>query len=132
VGVIEKEGVTAELTLVSPLERRLRPRVEAATQNALRFLAAGIRRTEQRLRAFEEQYGRATAEFLAQYENDQLKETLDFDEWIGEWRMLERLQDHAATLRGIEFANGSLLSTGSWDDRLAPTTRSTRIGTAST
>ena len=95
----------AELTLVSPLGRRLRPLVEAAIQNELRLLAAGIRRTEQRLRAFEDQYGLATAEFLSQYENDQLEETLDFDEWIGEWRMLERLQDNASTLREIRFAN---------------------------
>jgi hypothetical protein len=105
VGVTYQESIMAELTLVSPFGRQLRPLVEAAIQNELRLLAAGIRRTQQRLRAFEQQYGLATTEFLAQYEDDQLEETLDFDEWIGEWRMLERLQDNAATLRGIEFAN---------------------------
>jgi len=94
-----------ELTLVTPDQRRLRPLVEAALQNELRLLSAGIRRTKQRLRAFEEQYGLSTAEFLDQYENDQLKETMDFDEWVGEWRLLERLQDNASTLQGIQFAN---------------------------
>jgi hypothetical protein len=94
-----------ELTLSTPDQRRLRPLVEVAIQNELRLLAAGIRRTEQRLRAFEERFGLATAEFLEQYENDQLEETLDFDEWVGEWRLLERLQDNASTLREIEFAN---------------------------
>ena len=94
-----------ELTLVSPDQRRLRPLVEAAIQNELRLLAAGIRRTERRLRGFEEKYGLATAEFLQQYENDKLEETLDFDEWIGEWRLLERLQDNASTLQEIQFAN---------------------------
>ena len=94
-----------ELTLVSPDQRRLRPLVEAAIQNELRLLAAGIRRTEQRLRGFEEKYGLPTAEFLQQYENDKLEETLDFDEWIGEWRLLERLQDNASTLQEIQFAN---------------------------
>jgi hypothetical protein len=95
----------AELTLVSPDQRQLRPLIEAAIQNELRLLAAGIQRTEQRLRAFEEQYGLATSEFLCQYENDELEEILDFDEWIGEWRLLERLQDSASTLREIQFAN---------------------------
>ena len=94
-----------ELTLVTSDQRRLRPLVEVAIQNELRLLAAGIRRTEQRLRGFEERYGLATAEFLDQYENDQLEESLDFDEWVGEWRLLERLQDNASTLREIQFAN---------------------------
>lgn len=94
-----------ELTLVSPAPRRLRPLVEAAIQNELRLLAAGIRRTEERLRAFEKRYGLTTDEFLQQYENDQLQETLDFDEWVGESRLLERLQDNASTLREIEYAN---------------------------
>jgi hypothetical protein len=98
-------GTMTELKLVTPDQRRLRPLVEAAIQNELRLLAAGIRRTEQRLRAFEEQYGLATAEFLDQYGNDQLEETLDFDEWVGEWRLLERLHDNASTLREIRFEN---------------------------
>lgn len=94
-----------ELTLVTPDRRRLKPLIEAAIQNELRLLAAGIQRTEQRLRAFEERYGLATAEFLQQYENDELEETLEFDEWVGESRLLERLQDNASTLREIQFAN---------------------------
>ena len=94
-----------ELTLVSPHQRGLRPLVEAAIQNELRLLAAGIRRTQERLRQFEAQYGLPTAEFLRRYENDELQETLDFAEWIGEWRLLERLQDKVSTLREIQVAN---------------------------
>jgi hypothetical protein len=52
----------------------------------------GIRRTEERLRFFESKYQLFTAEFINQYENDEHPETLDFDEWIGEARMLQRLQ----------------------------------------
>jgi hypothetical protein len=52
----------------------------------------GIRRTEERLRFFESKYKLFTAEFINQYENDEHPETLDFDEWIGEARMLQRLQ----------------------------------------
>lgn len=95
----------AELILVSPRQRLLRPLVEAALQNELRLLEAGIRRTQQRLSAFETRYGLSTAEFLRRYENDELQETLDLAEWAGEYRMLERLQSKATTLREIQFAN---------------------------
>jgi len=95
----------AELTLISPRQRILRPLVEAALQNEARILEAGIRRTQNRLRAFETQYNLSTAEFLRRYKKDELEETLDFAEWVGEYRMLNRLQDKALTLREIQFAN---------------------------
>ena len=95
----------AALKLISSGQRPLRPLVEAAIHNELRLLQAGIQRTEQRLRAFEMQYGLASEEFLPRYENDELPETLDFAEWVGEYRLLERLQEKAATLQEIRFAN---------------------------
>ena len=95
----------AELVLTSPRQRRLRPLVEAAIQNELRLLAAGIRRTEERLHAFETQYGLTSAEFIRRFENDELQETLDLAEWVGECRLLERLKDKEATLQEIQFAN---------------------------
>jgi hypothetical protein len=30
---------------------------------------------------------------------------LEFAEWVGEYRLLERLREKVATLRGIEFAD---------------------------
>jgi len=79
--------------------------VEAALSNELRVTQAGIRRTEQRLQAFESRHGLSSQEFLQRYENDELAETLDFAEWVGEYRLLERLHEKAETLRGIRFAN---------------------------
>jgi hypothetical protein len=94
-----------ELTLVSKHNRPLRPMVEAALANELRLLEAGIRQTEQRLVAFEAQCGMTTDEFVRLFENDELEETLAFIEWLGEARLLQRLQEKAVTLREIEFAN---------------------------
>ena len=45
-----------------------------------------------------------TSEFIQRYENDELDETLEFGEWIGEYRMLQGLIEDADQLRGIEFA----------------------------
>jgi phage shock protein A len=95
----------SELTLISPRQRQLKPLVEAALQNELCLLEAGIRRTEQRLREFEAQYELSSAEFIHRYEQDELEETLQFDEWVGEYRLLERLREKADILRDIRFAN---------------------------
>ena len=93
------------LTLTSTKHRPLRPLVEAALENQLRLLNAGIARTEERLQAFETDYGLSSTEFIRRYENDELPETLGIDEWVGEYRMLVRLQEKAETLQEIRFAD---------------------------
>ena len=95
----------AELVLISPRRRQLKPLVEAALQNELRLLEAGIHRTEQKLRDFESQYGLSSTEFIRRYEQDELEETLEFAEWLGGYRLLERLKEKADILREIQFAN---------------------------
>jgi hypothetical protein len=93
------------LTLTSTKQRPLRPLVEAALENQLRLLQAGIGRTEERLRAFEADYGLSSTEFIRRYEDDELPETLTLDEWVGEYRMLARLREKAETLQEIRFAD---------------------------
>ncbi len=93
------------VTLTSRRKRPLRPLVEAAIQNELRLLQSGIKRTEQRLQDFEAEYGFSSDEFISRYENDELAETLDFAEWIGEYRLLERLHDKAKTLQEVQIAS---------------------------
>jgi len=95
----------SELVLVSAQKRPLRPLVEAALTNEARLLEAGIRRTEQRLRDFEKERQMTTAEFVARYENNELPETLESAEWIGEHRLLARLREKADVLRGVRFAD---------------------------
>ena len=95
----------AALTLTSPRQRPLRPLIEAAIHNELRLLQTGIWRTEQRLETFERQHGLSSKEFLRRYENDELTETLEFAEWVGEYRLLERLREKVDTLQEIRFAN---------------------------
>lgn len=95
----------AKLTLVSTRDHPLQPLVEAALANELRFLEAGIQRTEQRLSEFEHKHQMSTAEFAARYENDELPETLEFAEWIGEHRLLARLREKAEMVREIQFAD---------------------------
>jgi hypothetical protein len=95
----------AELTLISPYPHSLQPLVEGALRNELRLLEAGTQRSDQRLQAFEARYGVSTAEFVQRYENDALEETRDFAEWIGEYRLRQRLLGKADILRAIRFAD---------------------------
>jgi len=94
-----------ELKLVSKTEHVLKPIVEAALENELHLVEAGIRQTEQHLKNFEEKYQLNTGDFITGYENDRYEETMEFIEWIGEFRLLKRSMEKADTLRSISFAN---------------------------
>jgi hypothetical protein len=79
--------------------------VETARANEVRLLEVGIRRTERRLRAFEAPRRMTTKDFVRRSENDELDETLELAEWIGEYRLLQRLSDKTEALRGVRFAS---------------------------
>jgi len=95
----------SELRLIFPGERDIRPIVEAALQNELALLEAGIRQTEHNLKKFEKKYDMNTERFVSDYENDKVGETIEFAEWIGEFRMLKRLTDKSEALKGIQVEN---------------------------
>jgi hypothetical protein len=78
--------------------------VRAALDNEVRLLETAIRRTKSRIRSFEERFKTGTADFLSRYETGDVQETLEADEWIGEYRMMERLQDSRNALREARLA----------------------------
>jgi hypothetical protein len=94
-----------ELKLISHHSAPMRPIVESALIGALHSIEAGIQRTNQRLRVFESRYRLTTEEFIKRYRNDEFQETTDFDEWIGEYKMLQGLHEDADRLRGIRIAD---------------------------
>ena len=95
----------SELRLISDEKYQVKPLVEAALERELRLMEVGIRQTEHRLRVFEEKYQKPTSDFITEYEDDQFEETLEMVEWIGEYRLLERLREKTDALRSIHFAN---------------------------
>jgi hypothetical protein len=44
-----------------------------------------------------------TEAFVQRYVNDEFEETLEFVEWIGEYRMLQGLKEDAIQLRGLSL-----------------------------
>lgn len=95
-----------ELKLISRSPGLIRPLVENAITGFLCEIENGIQITQKRLQEFENQYQMNTEDFIRRYENDELPETLELGEWIGEYRMLKGLQEDAMQLRGIEFVAG--------------------------
>jgi hypothetical protein len=89
------------LTLVSTQQESIRPLVESALAREAKLLEVAIRQTQARLRAFEAEYKMTTTEFLHRFANDEIAETLDLDEWIGESRLLDSLLRKQDTLKGI-------------------------------
>jgi len=85
----------SELKLISRHPGSIKSLVERAIIATLRSTEAGIKTTEQRLQEFEQKYQMSTEEFIQRYENDEFQETLEFVEWIGEYRMLKGLREDA-------------------------------------
>lgn len=94
-----------DVRLITNGKRELKPLIEAAIANELRLIEAGMKQAEKAIQEFEKKYQMATQEFLSRYENDEIEEAMDFAEWVGEIRLLERLQEKAETLRDIRFEN---------------------------
>lgn len=95
----------SQLTLTATTHQPLRPLVEAALNNEMRILEAAIQRSERRLGDYEAAHGMESGQFIERYENDELAETLEFAEWIGEYRLLIRLREKADAYRGISIVN---------------------------
>lgn len=92
------------LTLTSLRNDPLEPLIASAMATELRMLETSPRQTQARLRAFEQQYGLTTAEFVAQYARNEIEETLETIEWLGENRMAMSIEDQIEGLRAIQFA----------------------------
>ena len=95
----------ADVRLIYDGERQLKPLVEAALANELRLTEAGLKQTENRVSELEKRHRMSSQEFIARYENDEIAETTDFAEWIGELRLSQRLREKIETLRDIRFEN---------------------------
>ncbi len=92
-----------QLTLTAPGSVPLRPFVQGALDREADMVEASIERTQQRIRHFEEQYQMSSEQFLDRYRKDEIQETLETIEWLGEYRMLISLHESLSTLQGIKI-----------------------------
>lgn len=95
----------SQVILLSPGNSSIKPIVESALQGKARILEISIKRTQARIRRFEETYGLITPQFLEKFRQNELQHSFDFDDWIGEARMLTRLQEKLDKIKGIEIVD---------------------------
>lgn len=95
----------AELKLISKYPDSLRRIIQSALSERLHSIDDGIERTEERLQAFEKKYQLSTEEFINRFNNDELSHNFDFDEWIGESRMLAHLRETREAVEEVKFIN---------------------------
>jgi len=91
--------------LVSSQDYPLRSFIESAVKKELRQLEDAFRQTQAQLRVFEARYELSTDEFVSSYEANQIDETLETIEWLGEYRMAQHIQRKIDGVKGIEFAH---------------------------
>lgn len=95
----------SQLTLISPDDTSIRSIIESALKDRARVLELSIRQTEARIQQFEETYGLRTNEFLEKFRNNEFQHSFDFDDWIGESRLLVRLQEKLTRVKGIQIVD---------------------------
>ena len=83
----------------------LQPLLTSAVAAKLRVLEIALRQTERRLTAFERQHQMSTRDFVASYARNEMAETLDTIEWLGEYRMAQSLQDEMDALKALRFGD---------------------------
>jgi len=64
-----------------------------------------IFRTNKRLGMFERKYGMTSQEFAKKIENAELKESIDYIEWLGEIKTLALLDEKKNALTGVNFVD---------------------------
>jgi hypothetical protein len=89
-----------QVTVTTESPSVLKPLLRTAIQNEAKVLTHGIKRTRERLLAFEKQFGMTSDEFGRRYGAAEIEETLASIEWLGEIKMLRVLNEQKSALDG--------------------------------
>ena len=93
-----------QVTIKTESPSVLKPLLRAALQNETKILTHGIKRTRERLAAFEKQYGMSSEEFESRFEAGEIKETLELIDWLMEIQALRSLDEQHQALKNARFA----------------------------
>ncbi len=93
------------LKLRSNHPESIKEMIESDLAKRLQIIEVAIQTTHKKLKQFESQYQWSTEKFVNLFTSDQLQHSLDFDEWLGEAWMLEKLQQKQAIIKEIEFVD---------------------------
>lgn len=90
--------MVSQVTVLTESPGILRPLLRTALQKETMAVTHGIKRTQERLSAFEQQFSMTSSEFERRFNAAELDETLDYIEWLGEIKMLRILEEQKHAL----------------------------------
>ncbi len=91
----------AEIVIRTGKPESIRPILDSAIRNQLKLLKASINRTQIRISSFEQKYNISSEQFVQKIREGMDDDNLDFVEWIGETKILKRLEEEYKELEGI-------------------------------
>jgi phage shock protein A len=96
--------MTQQLTITTESSAALKPLLEVAIRSQIKTLELGLRRTREKIAAFETRFNMSSKEFQRRFNGRDLKETLEFVEWQGELKTLQRLEEQKHALASARVA----------------------------
>ncbi|MFM6064293.1 MAG: hypothetical protein ACKPAE_18280 [Microcystis panniformis] len=100
-----ESNTTNLIKLRSSQPESLKSMIKIDLNHRLQDLESGLQKTQTRLKQLETQYQWSTEQFISFFTNDQLQHSEDFDEWLGESWMLDKIQQKIAIIKEIEFVD---------------------------
>lgn len=95
----------AEVKLRSKHQDSLKKIIQDALAEKLRGIEEGLQKNQSKIKNFENKYQMKTSEFLNKFNHNEFDHNLEFDEWIGEAWMLDKLYQDKAEIEEIEFVD---------------------------
>lgn len=92
------------ITVTTHSSTAIKPLLQAAIRTELKTLTHSINRTQERVAAFERQFGFDSVELLRRLQFDEVEETLDVVEWQGELKTLQILEEQRQALQHAELS----------------------------
>ena len=93
----------AEILIKGNKPESIRPILDSAIRNQLKLLKASINRTQIRISSFEQKYNMSSEQFVQKIREGMDDDNLDFVEWIGETKILKRLEEEYKELEGLQI-----------------------------
>ena len=93
----------AEIMIRTDKPESIVPILESAIRNQLKMLKASINRTKMKITSFEQKYNMSTEQFMQKIGEGMDDDNLDYVEWIGETKILKRLEEEYKELEGMRI-----------------------------
>ena len=93
----------AEIVIKGNKSESIMPVLDSAIRNQLKLLRMSINRTKTRINSFEQRYNMSTEQFMQKITEGMDDDNLDFVEWIGERKILKRLEEEYNELEGLQI-----------------------------